>query len=306
MIATILTYAWNIFWIYVVGMMTLAATLAANQERKIWAAKALPSLRLHGLLKVFLLNIVWFVGCFIGTNLSILLWVLTCGSFDLARACNTFVERWVGHLVLTLFVGQVHIEGRHHVPVESSYAPHPPAPVFIANHASQLDVAAVYQIHRRFKWIAKHSVLYLPGVGQVMWFGDHVLIQRGGKTKKKSVSSLFDKSRMALEVGIPMFFFPQGTRRLAERLPFKDGAFIVALASKAPLVPISIDIPDNAWNSYYPLSLLWSSVRPIVKLTVHAPIPVTGEESRESLRQACFDKIYSVLPIYKEDDAKQK
>ena len=283
---------------YVVVLVTVAGFMAVVQETKIWAPKALPSLSPWGMFKVFGLNIVWFTGCFIGVGLAIIKKVLTAGTSDLAKDINTWVEPVVGGAVLKIFVGDVQVVGSENLPSPDIV----PSPVYIANHASQIDVAAVYAIQRRFKWIAKQSVVYLPGVGGVMLFGAHVLIQRKGKNKK-SVQSLFEKSQAAVESGIPMFFFPQGTRKIAQRLPFKDGAFIVAQTSKAPLVPISIEIPRNAWNSLHPISLLWSSSsRPVVKITIHPVVPVTGEENRETLKQNCFDQIYSVLPKVAEDE----
>ena len=164
----------------------------------------------------------------------------------------------------------------------------------------------------RFKWIAKHSVLYLPGVGPLMWLGHHVLIYRrplspappngtagshshgshgsshssSNARHKTSVAQLFVQSNAALQSGIAMFLFPQGTRRMTrgrraasdatttknttsndnnnnsedtmdaqQHLPFKDGAFIMAEDNGSTLIPISIIIPrDNScWNSWYPL-----------------------------------------------------
>ena len=62
---------------------------------------------------------------------------------------------------------------------------------------------------------------------------------------------VFDR-RQRVEV-----IFPQGTRRVIENLPFKDGAFKIAIENEAPLIPVSINIPINMWNSMYPLNLLW-------------------------------------------------
>ena len=292
-----------IFGGYVVVLMTLAGVMAVFQEYKIWAPKSLPTLSPWGMCKVFGLNIVWFTGCFIFVALAIVKKIVTLGSSDLAKDINTWVEPVVGGAVLTLFVGHVHVVGKENLPEPNRV----PSPVYVANHASQIDVAAVYAIQRRFKWIAKQSVVYLPGVGGVMLFGGHVLIQRSGKNKK-SVSSLFERSQAAVQSGIPMFFFPQGTRNIAQRIPFKDGAFIVAQNTKAPLVPISIDIPRNAWNSMYPINLLWSSsqTRPVVTLTIHKPVEVTGHENRETLKQMCFEQIYSVLPEEPQEDEKRK
>lgn len=135
-----------------------------------------------------------------------------------------------------------------------------------------------------------------------MLLGGHVLIDRAKGKNKKSVTTLFDKSNTAIQNGIPMFFFPQGTRKMAERVPFKDGAFIVAQTNGSPLIPISINIPLNIWNSWYPFV---RSDIPEVVVTVHKPIEVTGKEDREDLKKKCFEQIYSCLPpIWEKTDKK--
>ena len=52
-----------------------------------------------------------------------------------------------------------------------------------------------------------------------------------------------------------MVIFPEGTRgkKIGEMLEFKQGAFKVALKSKAPLVPISIVKPKNYYKIIWPL-----------------------------------------------------
>lgn len=127
-----------------------------------------------------------------------------------------------------------------------------------------------------------------------MWLGGHVLINRTKGKNKSSVSSLFAKSNAAIQSGIPMFFFPQGTRRIDTRLEFKEGAFIVAQANQSDIIPLSLDVPRNVWNDWYPLS--WRQRRPVITLTIHTPIKVTGTEDREALKKRCMDQIYSVLP----------
>jgi len=291
-------YAAAAFAVYVVVTMTLAAAVAVNQERKIWSPKELPSLSFVALIKVFFFNILWFSLCGVGFILISIKWILTLGTSDIECEGNRWVEANVARICIRLFVGKVRIYGQENLPKESEV----PAPIYVANHASQIDVGAVYFISRRFKWIAKSSVLFLPGVGQIMWVSGHVLIKRSGKNKK-SVSNLYEKSNEAVQSGVPMFFFPQGTRRIAERLPFKDGAFTVALTNKCTLVPLSIEIPMDAWNSWYPLNNLWSGSIATVKITIHKPIPVKGTEVKETLKKMCDDQIYSELPaVYKAND----
>lgn len=153
----------------------------------------------------------------------------------------------------------------------------------------------------RVSQLARNS----PGVGQVMLLAGHVFIRRTGKNKK-SVSDLFRKSNEAVQAGIPMFLFPQGTRRIAEKRPFKDGAFIIAQDNKSTIVPISINIPMGVWDSLYPLCLLWGGEAPVVRLTLHKPIPVTGSEDRQELKEKCMKQIYSVLPDEYQGGAKAK
>jgi len=130
-----------------------------------------------------------------------------------------------------------------------------------------------------------------------MWLSRHVFIDRVSKknTTKTGARNLYLQSNESVQQGVPMFFFPQGTRRLAKRLDFKDGAFKIATENNCTLIPISIDIPTSVWNSFYP----WTTNKPIV-LTVHKGIESKGKDIIE-LKQCCFDTIYSVLPDYSKD-----
>lgn len=279
------------------------------QERSIWKARGVPSLSLWGQMKVYVFNVVWMFSCLVGSTLVILRYLLTFGRSDPEYDGHVRVEHHSARLVMAL-LGNVKVVGEEHLPKPSLADSTPPsltttlpAPVYIANHSSQIDVGAVYLLNRRFKWIAKSSVKYLPGVGQIMVLGGHVLIDRKTGKNRNSVSKLYEKSNAAVQGGISMFFFPQGTRRIVGRLPFKDGAFNVALHNKSTLIPVSVDVPANMWNDPYPLSLLWGGTVPSVTLTVHKPIPLEGTEDKEALKEQCSNIIYSVLPTYGEGRA---
>jgi len=295
--------------IVVEAVIMFAAVAAVYQERKIWSDPRLPSLTIIGCLKVFGLNVVWMTVCLFGAVVTTIEAIITNNWLDLKHTrtiAHTIVERKCGMLVTLLFIGPVVIRGLEHLPPEGGVIP---APVYIANHASQIDVAVVYYLERSWRWIAKSSTKFLPGVGQILLLGDHVLIDRTKKKKSKDnnksrqekdsstgVRNLYKKSDDSIQEGVPMFFFPQGTRRRAERLQFKDGAFNVAKKNGSVLVPVSIDIPLRAWNSLYPL---WKA-DPVV-LTVHKPIE-TKDKDIETLKQESSDIIYSVLPDYTKDE----
>ena len=281
-------------------------------------------------MKVYFFNVLWMSLCLLGALLiSIFVRPFTT-SKNTHKVCNEYCERLVGKICIYLFITNtgVTIHGINNLPpppseeMETTTAqstssnttnspPNEPAPVYVANHASQLDIGAIYFLHRNWRWIAKQSVLFLPGVGQLLYLGGHVFIDR---VKKKNAKNLYIKSHESiLKDHIPMFLFPQGTRRMGgsgtQRLPFKDGAFKIAIDCQTSLIPISIEIPLSAWNTYYPLSLpfIWLGFvkpPPNVILTVHPKVSTIGKtyDDLESLKQRCFDTIYSVLPSHDDDD----
>lgn len=281
-------------------IICIGAFTAVFQERKIWANPNLPSLKpFPGMLKVYLLNVFWMSCCLVGAILTVIEAFITL-DWKLQKTrqfAHLQVERRVAQWTTKLFIGPVEIRGMENLPPTE---PGAPAPVYIANHDSQIDLAAVYSLNRSWRWISKSQVMFLPGVGQIMYLSDHVFIDRVKKKSDKSKHSstgarnLYLKSNESVQSGMPMFFFPQGTRRLGERLPFKDGAFKVAMENDSVLLPVSIEIPLTAWNSMYPLST--KAPNPVV-LTVHKPIPTKGKDL-EALKKESFDTIYSVLPDY--------
>jgi len=276
--------------LFAIAYLSLASVASSFQERKIWANPKLPSMSLFGFVKVFFFNLAWMGICLVGSLLCPLYSLLSL-SFNSRYFAHCVVERFVAQTILKLFVGPVEIRGSENLPAENADSV---APVYIANHDSQIDIAAVYYLNRPWRWIAKSSVIFLPGVGQIMWFSGHVFIDRVKKNNKSSTGArnLYTQSNKSVQEGVPMFFFPQGTRRLGERLPFKAGAFKIAKENNTLLIPVSIEIPLTAWNSRYP----FGKSNPVV-LTVHKPIE-TRDREIEDLTKESFDTIYSVLPDY--------
>jgi 1-acyl-sn-glycerol-3-phosphate acyltransferase len=269
------------------------------QERKIWKSSLLPSLSLFGALKVYLFNVVWMSGALISSLFLFPKFII--GKFMGFKVLKDahMAERYLGMLCHVIFVGnKVVINGKENLPPSDDESI--PAPIYVANHCSQVDLAVVYFLRRRFCWISKQSVKFLPGVGLLLQLNEHVFIQRTGKNRK-SVSSLFEKSNKSIQSGSPMFFFPQGTRRMQGRLPFKDGAYILAVDNKTQIIPVSINIPLSCWNSLYPLCLLWGKSVDSVVLTVHKPIHFEEGMDKETLKKLSYDAIFSVIPLIGEE-----
>jgi len=285
----VLYYIYQLLKVYAVALMVIPLT-AVYQESKIWSHPALPSLNIFGMIKVYLLNFLWMgltsVGCAI-----LLPKYLLFGSVSVEHDSHCLMERVIAILITILVVGPVQIRNQeHNLPADGTPC------IYVANHASQIDLAVVYFLFRKFKWIAKKSVLYLPGVGFLMFMSGHVFISRKkGKDKSVTVRRMYSEAKISLSKGVPMFLFPQGTRWMGSRLPFKDGAFNIAIDNEVPLIPISMDIPLSVWNDLYPLNIFWKKKNPVI-ITIHEAIPVKKGMDKEELKKKCYDVIYSVLP----------
>ncbi len=295
---------------YYASTIPIFAIASTFQEYKIWKTTPEP-LTAYGILKVFLYNIIWMVGCLIGALSLVPIWLQRGLGTTVQLEANAVIEKLVALLCQNALIGDVKIVNENNMPTVKLLNPDAPAPVFIANHCSQLDISSVYNVVRRFKWIAKESVRYIPGPGNLMSLGGHVFIQRTGKNSN-SISNLYQQSNDAVQSGIPMMLFPQGTRRMTTKLPFKDGAFKIAIENESDLVPISINIPLNIWNNHYPLNLLWGAKQreeDKIIMTIHEPIKVKKDTDRKELKERCEKIIYSVLPpLYhgKGDNQKEK
>ncbi len=121
------------------------------------------------------------------------------------------------------------IEGRERLPW------HGPA-VLVSNHQSLGDILVLFGLYRPFKWVSKASNFKLPFLGWNMYLNRYVRLVRGNKD---SIAKMMADCERWLDRGVPVLLFPEGTRSPdSQLLPFKDGAFRLALAKGCPLIPM--------------------------------------------------------------------
>jgi len=149
------------------------------------------------------------------------------------------------------------------------------ANILISNHASLLDIPAIVAaVPLPVRFIAKKSLIWFPIFGWFMYFARHVLIDRDSAVS--AVKSLKKASRLMKE-GISVVVFPEGTRSPDGKVKeFKRGAFLLALQSRAPIVPISIS------GTYEMLPRTGCCFRPgTIDLKIGVPIPTHELPIRE-------------------------
>jgi 1-acyl-sn-glycerol-3-phosphate acyltransferase len=198
------------------------------------------------------------VGALVQIPLALLTW-----PFDRSRR---IAGGWVR--LLAVFAVRLHPTWR--------FAVHGPAPralpkrtVVVSNHVSNSDVFLIYQLPWEMKWMSKRSLFFVPFIGWLAFFAGFIPVVRGDKA---SARRALDRSARYLDRGVPVFIFPEGTRsETGEMLPFKDGAFRLAIRSGAEVLPVAVAgtrpaLPKHSWRFGHARALV----------TVGEPIPTRG------------------------------
>jgi len=110
--------------------------------------------------------------------------------------------------------------------------------VVVANHESAADPFLLAHLPFDMRWIAKEELYKLPVIGALMKFGGDIPLRRGDGD---SVRETMEEAKRTLAAGMPVMIFPEGTRSKDGRLlPFKDGAFRLALDMGVPILPLAL------------------------------------------------------------------
>ncbi|TAQ90985.1 hypothetical protein B7494_g741 [Chlorociboria aeruginascens] len=114
--------------------------------------------------------------------------------------------------------------------------------VFIANHQTELDVLMLGSTFPKHCSVtAKRSLKNVPFLGWFMQLSGSVFIDRANsRNAREAMSGAVDEMVTERQ---SVFMFPEGTRSYPEEpilLPFKKGAFHLAVQAGVPIVPIVV------------------------------------------------------------------
>lgn len=142
--------------------------------------------------------------------------------------------------------------------------------VFVSNHRSYLDTAALFRYAgRRIGLVAKKELLKAPVLGQGMSFVNIIAIDRSNPERARRS---MEKARRVMENGYSFGVFAEGTRGLpGELLPFKKGAFHLAFQTGAAIIPVSIANTD--WMMGKRTGVAYSGT---IEMTLHPPVETEG------------------------------
>lgn len=203
--------------------------------------------------------------------------------FDRNRVVAGRYLRIVGTVLAKTFPPwRLRVEGRF--PGKGPY-------VVVANHQSMLDILLLSHVPREMKWVAKEELFRVPWVGWMLRMTGDIPVRRGDP---ESGGEALARARQYLENGMSVMIFPEGTRSAkGTLLPFKSGAFRLAIEAGVPVLPIAVHGTAHGMPKGGP----W--VRPCrATARLLEPVPVTGYSPDEAtkLRDAVRARIAAALP----------
>lgn len=167
---------------------------------------------------------------------------------------------------------KVSVKGKENLIEGESY-------VFVSNHRSYLDTAALFfYTGRKMGLVAKKELLKAPVLGQGMHYVKIFAIDR---SNPESARKSMEKARKVMEEGFSFGVFAEGTRAMpGELLPFKKGAFHLALQTNSRIIPVAIRNTD--WMMGKRTGVLFPGT---VEMTLMPPVETNRREVAEILTE---------------------
>ncbi len=199
--------------------------------------------------------------------------VIIASLLHLRTRLYDYASRGWARWVLRASGCRVTIEGLEHVRLDAPQ-------IFASNHVSWFDVFALAaEIPKHYRFVAKKELGQIPIFGRAWKAAGHISVDRGDRAS--AITSLDQAGALIKRDHSSVVIFPEGTRAETEELlPFKKGAFMLALRTGVNIVPVAVlgtrrILPKHGWR-----------VRPgPIIVRFGEPIPTTGydETNRERL-----------------------
>jgi 1-acyl-sn-glycerol-3-phosphate acyltransferase len=155
--------------------------------------------------------------------------------------------------------------------------------VVVSNHESFADILLLCNLPWEMKWMSKVEILRIPYLGWMMRLAGDIPVDRGSR---ESAVKAMELSRQTLKNRVSVMIFPEGTRSTGdELLPFKDGAFRLAIKTGVAILPLALVGTRDALAKHD-----WRFGRADAHVRVLPPVEVTGytlrtvDELKEKVR----------------------
>ena len=207
----------------------------------------------------------------------VLLWRVVGWPFDRINYYGGRLFRLAGAVT-------VRLTPRWHFAVRGTLPLDPRLPyIIVANHESFADMLLLTLLPWEMKWFSKIEIMWIPILGWAMWGARDIGVKRG-RSASARIAMAACRERLARHVSV--IIFPEGTRSpTSEMLPFKEGAFRLAVETGVPILPLAIHGTRNALARHD-----WRINAATAVVEVLEPIPTTGM-SHQELKQMARTRI---------------
>lgn len=195
------------------------------------------------------------------------------------------LQRYWARVYFSLIFLPVKIEKRAKIEKGKSY-------IFVANHFSYLDIPMMGFVPGDVLFVGKASIRKAPLFGY--YFKSlHIAVDRD---RLKSRADTMKRAAESLDAGSSVIFFPEGgifTSQPPQMIPFKNGAFRLAIEKQIPIIPVTLSynhliLPDDG--------KMLLRRRP-AKMILHEALAPTPTETEVTLKEKCFEIIQKQLNL---------
>ncbi len=208
----------------------------------------------------------------------------------LARPFNPDNSRWCGRIYSLPALRLMGLSQQLQI---ESLNTQPNPFVVVANHQSNYDLFVLGStVPRRTVAIGKKSLKFLPFFGQIFWLAGNVMIDRSNPERAKQ--AMLETTEVMQKNDMSIWIFPEGTRNLGQPLlPFKKGAFQMAINAGVPIIPVCCSSYKNTMrlNAWHSGNVIVRSLAPIPTLGLTLDdMPALMERCREQM-VACIAEL---------------
>ncbi|KAM6334168.1 1-acyl-sn-glycerol-3-phosphate acyltransferase alpha-like [Alca torda] len=189
-------------------------------------------------------------------------------------------------LPLKYFYGiKMQVWGSEHLNIKGPY-------VIVCNHQASLDLIGIVEIiPDHCVPIVKKELMYMGTVGWACWLSGMIFINR--HKREDAINVISQTARTMQRENLRVLIFPEGTRNQDKSmLPFKRGAFHLAVQAQVPIFPIVISPYRDFFSSKdKKFTSGTCTIQILPKVETQGLSPKDVPELTETVRQTMVDAL---------------
>uniref|UniRef100_A0A0N4Z0P3 1-acyl-sn-glycerol-3-phosphate acyltransferase n=1 Tax=Parastrongyloides trichosuri TaxID=131310 RepID=A0A0N4Z0P3_PARTI len=205
-------------------------------------------------------------GIYINLLLCAWIYVLICGPYVYIKDCGAHLAFYAASILS--WWARLDVEVRNKKLLDEFTGP----AILLSNHQSSIDLVVLgYYMPTKCVIMSKKSLKYIPGINFAALLAHTIFVDR--TNKEDAQKSLDECCKIINDGNFKCFIYPEGTRHHDHGLlPFKKGAFNIAVNGQIPIIPCVISDYGNFYSK--PKKYFNSNGKIIVDIL--EPIPTTG------------------------------